>query len=320
MQSKVLLPLLLATSFLGLSAHALGLREFKATMAREDSGPHNENFRKEFEALRKRFPQTKDPLVIDNREFLGSHSIVLSRSQDMATGPLLHSTEGLDLPASMFSTFGQELARTFRTRLELSAAAADVMAGLLEKQAVEMEGVSYSEYAQVIGRSQTEDLDVKKRELSQALDFLYSTSKIGALCDVPFIAGYAMEDERVIYIDRAVPEFKTFEKVDVPLHKLLNAHERVEKAILDEFGATYPHAHQVALRLEKAFAEAIGAPWRPYDAYWGPVSEETYDRHLTRVPSDLEMTPYLSFTDDASVAKVKEMRASYVGHQACFLD
>ncbi len=158
------------------------------------------------------------------------------------------------------------------------------------------------------------------KTLRQALDYLYRTSKIGTRCDVPFIAGYALGDERLIYIDRSVPQFKTFRDVEVPVHKLLNAHERVEKAVLDEFGATYPHAHQIALRLEKVFAEAIGAPWKEYDAYWGPVAESVYDRHFTRVPRDLEMTPYLSFTDAASVATVKEMRASYIEPGTCFDD
>lgn len=314
-----ILPLLLASAA-ATGAHAVDLSEFKAVIAREDGGPHNDAFKHEFEVLHSRFEPTKDPSIIDRREFLGAQRLIVGRSKDILVGGTLHSTNGLELPAAMFSTFGRELAKTFKARLGLEDEAADLMAGVLEKQAVEMEGVSYAHYAKVTGRTLNLDREATAGILRGALEFLYQTSKVGTLCDVPFIAGYAKGDEHIIYIDRFVPERKIFRNVDVPVHKLLNVHERVEKVILDEYKATYPHGHQIALRLEKLFAEAIGVPWHAYDEYWGPLAEAVNARHFTQVPDDLDMIPYLSFTDAASVVTVEEMRASYVGHQACFRD
>jgi hypothetical protein len=68
------------------------------------------------------------------------------------------------------------------------------------------------------------------------------------------------------------------------------------------------------------FAEELGIPWHAYDEYWGPLAEAVNARHFTRVPDDLDMTPYLSFTDAASVATVEEMNRAHVAHQTCFLD
>lgn len=312
--------LIMASACGTLTAHAVDLTEFKETRAREHRGPHNDAFKQEFEALQGRFPPTKDYSVIDKREFLGAHRLIVNRSHDVQTGGTVHSTEGLELPVAMFSTFERELARTFKERLDVEDEAADVMAGLLEKQAVEMEGVSYVEYLQAKGRAHNLDKEATRGTLLGALDFLFQSSKIGTRCDIPFIAGYAQNDERAIYVDRAVPEHKAFRNVQVPVHKLLNAHERVEKALLDEYGASYPHAHQIALRLERVFAEELGVPWHAYDEYWGPLAEAVNARHFSRVPDDLDMTPYLSFTDAASIATVEEMNGAHVQHQACFND
>lgn len=298
-------------------AKAEDLGEFRAALAREASGPRNSLFDGDFDHLQKRFGPTKDPLIIDAREFLGAQRLIVSRSHDMRTAGAVHASHGHDLPAGLFMTFERELARTFHNRLGVSEEAADLLAGILEKQAVDMAGVSYADYAQVAGRTLNLLGDAPARVLRETLDHLYSTSHMRTGCDVPFIAGYATDDDRVIYIDQSVPEYKTFLTLKVPVHKLLNAHERVEKVLLDEFGATYPHAHQIALRLEKAFAEAIGTPWQAYDDYWSPMADAIYARTYTEVPRDLQMTPYLSFTDAASVATVQEMRAVLVAPQTC---
>ena len=314
-----ILPLLLASTS-ATDAHPVDYREFKAVISRENSAPHNGAFKHEFEVLHRRMELTKDPLILDRREFLGAQRLIVGRSTDVQLSGTLHSSDGLELPAAMFSTFRRELAKTFKARLGLEDEAADLMAGVLEKQAVEMEGVSHAHYTQVTGQPHNLDHEARAGILRGALEFLYQTSKVGTLCDVPFIAGYAEGDEHIIYIDRAVPERKVFRSVDVPVHKLLNVHERVEKVILDEYKATYPHAHQIALRLEKLIAEAIGVPWHAYDDYWEPLAEAVNARHLTRVPDDLDMIPYLSFTDADSVITVEKMRASHVRHSACFRD
>jgi hypothetical protein len=298
-------------------AKADDLSEFRAALSRENGGPRNSIFDTEFDRLQTQFRPTTDPLIVDPREFVAAQRLIVSRSHDMQSVGTLQAIHGQEIPVGMFATFERELARTFRTRLGLNDEASDLLAGLLEKQAVEMAGVSYAKYAEVAGRTLTLEGGAPARTLRETLDLLYATSKMRTGCDIPFIAGYALDDDHIIYIDQSVPEFKTFRNLKVPIHKLLNAHERIEKVLLDEFGATYPHAHQIALRVEKVFAEAIGTPWQAYDDYWGPMAEAIYARHYTKVPRELQMTPYLSFTDAASVATVHEMRAAYVAPQTC---
>jgi hypothetical protein len=50
-------------------------------------------------------------------------------------------------------------------------------------------------------------------------------------------------------------------------YRFLIVHEAVEKALLDELGLHYLHAHQIALRIERAAVEAEGFAWRDYNAF-----------------------------------------------------
>ncbi|MER9599802.1 hypothetical protein [Mesorhizobium sp. M0244] len=77
----------------------------------------------------------------------------------------------------------------------------------------------------------------------------------------------------------------------VRLAPFLLTHEIVEKALLDELGLHYLHAHQIALRAERDAVKAAGVGWSAYQAVnkknEKPISEEK----LKKIPKDLDLTP-----------------------------
>jgi hypothetical protein len=84
--------------------------------------------------------------------------------------------------------------------------------------------------------------------------------------DVPYVAGYSQNGEK-IYIDRHMPKSFHHHERRIDTDRFLILHEVIEKALLDELGLHYLHAHQIALRSERAAVEAAGVPWKAYNDY-----------------------------------------------------
>ena len=288
---------------------------FADVAAREDRGPINHRFDRDLEHLQSRYAVPKDELEIDPRLLVGALKIIVRRAQELPESALVSSRFGQPLPAGMIAAFRDALERVFRVRLEMPEATSQALADHLEMQVVAAAGVDYAQYNKVVPRVAT-DRSALYPLLREMLDAQTLKVSINDRCDIPFVAGYS-NDARVVYIDRSVPREKSFRGVRVPVAKLLNLHERVEKAVLDEFNASYPHAHQIALRVEKLAAEAIGAPWSPYNAYWSVVADAMDSKPIRQVPRDLDMTPYLTFADPDSRRTVERMRRAFVNPDAC---
>jgi hypothetical protein len=288
---------------------------FADVAAREDGGPINHRFDQDLERLQSRYAVPKDQLEIDPRLLVGALKIIVRRAQELPESALVSSRFGQPLPAGMIAAFRDALERVFRVRLEMPEATSQALADYLEMQVVAAAGVNDAEYKQVVPRVAIprSALHLLVREMLDAQTVKVS---IKDRCDIPFVAGYS-NDARVVYIDRSVPRDKSFKGVRVPVAKLLNLHERVEKAVLDEFDSSYPHAHQIALRVEKLAAEAIGAPWVPYNAYWSVVADAMESKPIRQVPRDLDMTPYLTFADPDSRRTVERMRRAFVNPDVC---
>jgi hypothetical protein len=288
---------------------------FADVAAREDGGPINHRFDQDLERLQSRYAVPKDELEIDPRLLVGALKIIVRRAQELPESALVSSRFGQPLPAGMIAAFRDALERVFRVRLEMPEATSQALADYLEMQVVAAAGVNDAEYNQVVPRvaMHRSALYLLVREMLDAQTVKVS---IKDRCDIPFVAGYS-NDARVVYIDRSVPREKSFKGVRVPVAKLLNLHERVEKAVLDEFDSSYPHAHQIALRVEKLAAEAIGAPWVPYNAYWSVVADAMESKPVRQVPRDLDMTPYLTFADPDSRRTVERMRRAFVNPDVC---
>jgi hypothetical protein len=137
-------------------------------------------------------------------------------------------------------------------------------------------------------RRKSEDIDA--RVMSDVLKAVVSrVKKIDRGHDIPYIAGYSQNGEK-IYIDRHMPRSASLGGKRVRTDRFLILHEAVEKALLDELGLHYLHAHQIALRAEKAAVEAEGLTWRDYNAFTKAHEREIDDETLKKVPDELDLT------------------------------
>jgi len=115
--------------------------------------------------------------------------------------------------------------------------------------------------------------------------------KIDRSYDIPYVAGYSQNGEKV-YIDRHMPKGLQLKDKRVETDRFVTLHEVIEKALLDELGLHYLHAHQIALRAERAAVESAGLSWEVYESFCREYEKQIADERLKRVPSDLDLTPY----------------------------
>jgi hypothetical protein len=101
-----------------------------------------------------------------------------------------------------------------------------------------------------------------------------------------------------------MPKSFEFQGKRIETDRFLIVHELIEKALLDELGLHYLHAHQIALRTERAAVEAAGISWASYHRFTQENSIAISAEHLKRVPSDLDLTPY---RDEHDLNTLKQM-------------
>jgi len=153
----------------------------------------------------------------------------------------------------------------------------------------------------------TKSEDIDQSVMSDALKAVVArVKKIDREHDIPYIAGYSQNGEKV-YIDRHLPRSAVLGGKRVHTDRFVILHEAVEKALLDELGLHYLHAHQIALRTERAAVEAEGLAWREYNAFTKSHEREIDDEKLQKVPDDLDLTPYRNERD---FQKLQQMMAA----------
>jgi hypothetical protein len=128
---------------------------------------------------------------------------------------------------------------------------------------------------------------------------LARTPRVDRTWDIPYLGGYS-EDGRTIFLDRHLPYEFVYRGRPPPypsalkagLDRFLILHEEVEKALIDELGAKYAHAHEVATRAEENAVRAAGieVPW--YRKTLKPYIKADAIERLLRVPRNLDMAPY----------------------------
>jgi hypothetical protein len=109
--------------------------------------------------------------------------------------------------------------------------------------------------------------------------------------DIPYLAGYSL-DGKTIYIDRHMPKSFKFRGRTIETDRFLVLHEEVEKALIDQLGLHYLHAHQIATRAEQSAVRAAGISWRAYDRFMQKYVRRDGQERLTKVPADLDTKPY----------------------------
>jgi hypothetical protein len=122
--------------------------------------------------------------------------------------------------------------------------------------------------------------------------------------DIPYLAGYSL-DGHTIFIDRHMPKSFVFRGRKVLTDRFLIVHEAVEKSLIQLLGMHYLHAHQIALHAEQAAVRAEGIKWEAYDAFMQDNIKVIGDEELTRVPSNLDLTPYRDFHDTDELKKMR---------------
>ncbi|MBV9245687.1 MAG: hypothetical protein JO366_12830 [Methylobacteriaceae bacterium] len=152
----------------------------------------------------------------------------------------------------------------------------------------------------------SEDLsDAVMGDLVRAI--LARVKKVDRDHDIPYIAGYSQSGE-IIYIDRDLPKSFLHDGKRVQIDRFVVIHETIEKALLDELGLHYVHAHQAAMRVERGAVEAAGVNWSAYDRFTKERGKMIGDKRLTRVPPDLDLTPY---RDEHDLKTLRQLIAGY---------
>jgi hypothetical protein len=146
-------------------------------------------------------------------------------------------------------------------------------------------------------RHQSNDTLVSAAMLDHSVAEIVKRVKLDRDHDIPYLAGYSVYRTR-IYIDRHLQHcFKDHNGKEHYVDKFLILHEATEKAIIDTWGLHYQHAHQIALRAEEAAVRAAGIEWRDYDRFMQQWIKTADSARLTRVPRNLDLTPYLDEKD-----------------------
>jgi hypothetical protein len=128
--------------------------------------------------------------------------------------------------------------------------------------------------------------------MDRALDAICRrVKKIDRKHDVPYLAGYSL-DGNTIYIDRHMPQTFKYKGRIFKIDRFLLLHEAVEKALIDQLGLHYLHAHQIATRAEEAAVRAAGIDWREYDSFVQKKVKCIGDERLRKIPNDLDTKPY----------------------------
>jgi hypothetical protein len=134
--------------------------------------------------------------------------------------------------------------------------------------------------------------------MDRALDAICRrVKKVDRKHDIPYLAGYSL-DGNTIYIDRHMPPTFKYKTRIINIDRFLLLHEAVEKALIDQLGLRYLHAHQIATRAEEAAVSAAGIDWREYDRFVQKNVKRIGGERPTKVPDDLDTKPYRDEHDE----------------------
>jgi hypothetical protein len=149
------------------------------------------------------------------------------------------------------------------------------------------------------------DTLVSGKMLTASVDEILTRIHLDRDHDIPYLAGYSV-DRKKIFIDRHLEKCYTDRNGKThDVDKFLILHEATEKAMIDTWGLHYQHAHQIALRAEEAAVRAAGLDWREYDRFMQQWIKTADSNKLTKVPANLDLTPYLD-ENDGELIKVMQ--------------
>ena len=149
-----------------------------------------------------------------------------------------------------------------------------------------------------------EDTLLSSYQLTHAVREIMKHVRLDRTWDIPYLAGYSL-DGKPVYIDRHLPRTYRSHGRTVRVDPFLILHESVEKSLVDHLHLHYQHAHQIALRTERASVAAAGLSWRPYNQFMMHFVKSASHEKLLRVPPNLHLKPYW---DEKDIALVHRMQ------------
>lgn len=277
-------------------------------LSREEKGFRDDRFEGALARVQAahKAPKSDEDYKINSWQLLGSLRAIVARDPALrGNGASLTNRRGQKVPVEALLSFHRQLKRAF-LKFGAGEAAAEALAQNALREAVAVSGLPLGALAKAGGPELLKDEELTGL-VKRAGEHLWRTSTLDSSHDVPFIAGYAADDPKFIFIDRMVPKEGHVNGKRIRAHYLLNVHERVEKLLLDEYGLTYQHAHQIAQRTERRAAKGDGVGWLEYDRWMEPISDKLGTERPLRIHPRLDMTCYYSYTDDDNLALVREM-------------
>ena len=271
---------------------------FRDAMSRERQGLRDPAFDAFHDRWMRRLPAPKDVLGVEPRLLAQAQKAIVSRAE-IVGGPAPAYATGREgpIPLAPFAALRASLRQTFVRRLGLPSPVADALAAEIERQSLETAGLGEAPYHAALGVARP-DSEAIAAALRAATAHLWRESLVNHSFQTPYVAGYDRDDGAYVFIDCVVPLRETRGGRDIPVGPLLVLHERIEKAVLQDYRTLYPSAHQIALRLEKAAARALGVDWTAYDDLITELSEAIAARAAPRDVSDrLDLQPYYTFPD-----------------------
>lgn len=280
-------------------------------MTREERGFRDDSYLLDIEKLRSQYdkPSSDHDYKINSYQLLGAVRTIVARDKELVPArrsETITNKHGQRVPLEIFLSLHRQLKRIFWKRFELSEAEGEAMSQNILREALEVSGITLKAFGEASGIELLKDSQITAL-LRSAGEKLWKSSELETRFDVPYIAGYAPDNPRFIFIDRAVPKEGRVHGKRIRAHYLLNVHERVEKILLDELELTYQHAHQIAQRSERRAAKADGVGWEEYDKWMEPVSEKLGTSKPLRIHPNLDMTCYYSYDDEDNLKLVAEM-------------
>ena len=143
--------------------------------------------------------------------------------------------------------------------------------------------------------------------LDEALRSIIRQVRLDWAHDIPYLAG-SSRDGRTVFIDRHLPRSMACGSRRVPVAPFIILHEVVEKLLFDRFRITYPHAHQIALRIEQVAVRNAGISWHDYNALMQEHVKEAHDERIVLLPRDLEIKPYADESELALLTRTAARR------------
>lgn len=191
--------------------------------------------------------------------------------------------------------------------------------GIVAQQALaESQGLAWGKYREELNQALGQNVIplAKDLDLHRSFQTILNSLRVDKTYQIPYLAGYAKQDSHKIYIDRGVKgSYITRQGRRIDVSKDLSIHEFIEKVLIDWTQLSekvYLRSHQIAQRVEKAMVLFYDYSWEEYQ---GNIMHHEIDRAdsdgrsdltLTRVPYDLDLTPYIDFQEWEMIQRMKK--------------